>query len=82
MKPHVYVDPGKDPKLDDEFDNTFNDRSETKHELPSITSHKQNFDVVERWGSTLNNLKEGEGHKDGVRETEYPLKPLPFDKLH
>lgn len=83
-KPHVYVDPRDDLKLDDTFiasDGTFNDRSTVGYKLP-LDTQTQNFDVVNKWESTLTKLKSGEGRKDGIREMEYPLRPFPFDKLH
>lgn len=84
QKPHVYVDPKDDVKLDDTFlgsdaDGTFNDRSEYNLPLPS---ERQNFDVVNKWESTLEKLTQGKGRDDGIRESEYPLKPFPFDQLH
>jgi hypothetical protein len=83
-KPHVYVDPRDDLKLDDTFmqsNDTFNDRSEVEYRLPS-DSQRQNFDIVNKWESTLQRLKSGEGREGGIREMEYPLKPFPFDALH
>lgn len=85
-KPHVYVDPKDDIKNDgDTFsgfdDGTFNDRSTINMRLPSESNY-QNYDVVNKWGSTLSDLKDGFGRKDGIRESQYPLKPFPFNDLH
>ena len=82
-KPHVYVDPREDLKMDDTFlgDDTFNDRSTVNYKLENDSKH-QNYDVVDKWESTLSRLKNGQDRNDGIRETEYPLKPLPFDALH
>lgn len=84
-KPHVYVNPRDDIKFDDTFMNTdngtFNDRTLVGLKLPS-DSKVQNYDVVNKWESTLSQLKDGIGYKDGIRETQYPLKPFPFDELH
>lgn len=94
QKPHVYVDP-KEDKINSSiidsnndtfndrsfYDKTFNERSHSTFKLPSDTK-RQNFDVVNQWESTLDELKSGIGVKDGIRETEYPLKPFPFDGLH
>jgi len=76
MKPNVYVNPREDIKLDD----TFNDRSTVDYKLPNDSN--QNYEVVNKWGSTLTRLKNGEGKKEGIRESEYPLRPLPFNALH
>jgi hypothetical protein len=86
LKPHVYVDPQDDrPSTGGSFqgNDTFNDRSSVGNGTRLYSDTKfQNFDVVDKWEKTIQELKKGQGIRDGIRETQYPLKPKPFNALH
>ena len=66
-KPNVFVDP--DEKI------------YIGVSLHSIT-HKQNYEPVNSWAPTLDNLKEGKLYEFGIRESDLPLHPRPFNRLH